>query len=101
MTAADLANLRPQNGGRPQGPFAGHKREQRYVRLVEVGDRPEEQQLIVYPGVVARDPGALGAAESAPLVTQRDVVWMLSTPGKQLWQRSSETAFSTNSMSAD
>src|SRR6266550_2382938 len=80
-----------------QRPFAGHEREQPYVRLVNVGDRPDEEQLIVYPRVVARDPGGQGPAEGAPLVTQRGVLGDAGARASSSWRRSSDTALRSRS----
>jgi hypothetical protein len=62
----------------------GEDLEQLDVRYVNIGDCPDEQQLVVYPRVVALDPGGQGAAEGSSLVTQRGVLSDAEGPGEQL-----------------
>ena len=64
MAAADLGNLRPQDGAARKGRWQCHEHDQPYVGLVEVSDRPEEQQLIVYR--------ASSPAIRAPMVRGRE-----------------------------
>jgi hypothetical protein len=62
----------------------GKNLEQLDVRYVDIGDCPDEQQLVVYPRVVALDPGGQGATEGSSLVAQRGVLGDAEGPGEQL-----------------
>jgi hypothetical protein len=62
----------------------GKNLEQLDVRYVDIGDCPDEQQFVVYPRVVALDPGGQSAAKGASLVAQRGVLSDAEGPGKQL-----------------
>jgi len=51
------------------------------VRHVDIGDCPDEQQLVIYARVIALNPGRQGSAESSPLVTQRGILGGTESPG--------------------